>query len=126
VNGRIGLASAVSMNSDLRGRRNRYASILLEGCDEQKVLGGGRPGHDHRLPPQRKSGTCSIEKSKKQAIAGFAMPMPPSTGDIDAAVASLDPNIEWTEPAEFFGGGSYHGIQGVKRYLTQSHAGAAR
>lgn len=41
-------------------------------------------------------------------------------GDIDAAVEPLDENIEWTEPAEFPGGGTYHGHEGVKRYLKQS------
>lgn len=41
-------------------------------------------------------------------------------GDIDAAVQPLDENIEWTEPAEFPGGGTYHGHEGVKRYLKQS------
>jgi ketosteroid isomerase-like protein len=43
-------------------------------------------------------------------------------GDIAAAVAQLDPKIEWTEPAEFPGGGSYHGQAGVTTYLTQSRA----
>jgi uncharacterized protein len=46
-------------------------------------------------------------------------------GDIDGAVKSFDAVIEWTEPAEFPGGGTYHGIDGAKRYLTQSRAGAA-
>ncbi|HTQ55325.1 MAG TPA: nuclear transport factor 2 family protein [Bryobacteraceae bacterium] len=45
-------------------------------------------------------------------------------GDIDAAVALLDPQIEWSEPAEFPGGGTYHGREGAKRYLSQSRAGA--
>jgi uncharacterized protein len=43
-------------------------------------------------------------------------------GDIDAAVAGLDPEIEWSEPAEFPGGGAYHGREAVKGYLTQSRA----
>ena len=47
-------------------------------------------------------------------------------GDIDAAVQFLDPNVEWIEPAEFPGGGSYHGIEGAKQYLTQSRAGAGQ
>ena len=46
-------------------------------------------------------------------------------GDIDTAVQSFDPNVEWTEPTEFPGGGVYHGVDGAKRYLTQSRAGAA-
>lgn len=43
-------------------------------------------------------------------------------GDFDAAVAPLDPQVEWTEPAEFPGGGSYHGRDAVKGYLRQSRA----
>jgi ketosteroid isomerase-like protein len=43
-------------------------------------------------------------------------------GDMDTAVESLDPQIAWTEPAEFPGGGTYHGRDGARRYLTQSRA----
>lgn len=46
-------------------------------------------------------------------------------GDIDTAVRFLDPQIEWIEPTEFPGGGTYHGVEGVKRYLRQSRASAA-
>jgi uncharacterized protein len=52
----------------------------------------------------------------KDAYAAF------NRGDMDAAVAGLDPQIEWSEPAEFPGGGAYHGREAVKRYLTQSRA----
>jgi pimeloyl-ACP methyl ester carboxylesterase/ketosteroid isomerase-like protein len=41
-------------------------------------------------------------------------------GDIEAAVEPLDEQIEWTEPVEFPGGGTYHGREGVRHYLTQS------
>jgi ketosteroid isomerase-like protein len=40
--------------------------------------------------------------------------------DIPAAVRSFDPNIEWQEPAEFPGGGLYHGRAAVACYLTHS------
>lgn len=43
-------------------------------------------------------------------------------GDISAAVDSLDAEIEWAEPAEFPGGGTYHGREGAKQYLAQSRA----
>ena len=43
-------------------------------------------------------------------------------GDMTAAVEALDAQIEWTEPAEFPRGGTYHGRDGVKQYLTQSRA----
>src|ERR1700739_4497821 len=46
-------------------------------------------------------------------------------GDIAAAVQSLDPQIEWSEPSEFPGGGSYHGREGAKQYLTNSRASVA-
>ncbi len=46
-------------------------------------------------------------------------------GDIRATVSGLDPEIEWIEPAEFPGGGTYHGHAGVAAYLTQSRAGWA-
>jgi hypothetical protein len=42
--------------------------------------------------------------------------------DVEAAVEPFDANIEWTEPVEFPGGGTYHGRDAVKRYLAQSRA----
>jgi uncharacterized protein len=42
--------------------------------------------------------------------------------DIAATVEALDPQIERTKPAEFPGGGTYHGHEGVKAYLSQSRA----
>lgn len=55
----------------------------------------------------------------REAYAAF------NRGDIDSALRPLDRRIEWSEPAEFPGGGTYHGVEGVKRYLTQSKAGIA-
>jgi len=52
----------------------------------------------------------------REAYAAF------NRGDIAAAVRSLDPQIEWTEPAQFPGGGTYHGQAGATTYLTQSRA----
>jgi ketosteroid isomerase-like protein len=43
-------------------------------------------------------------------------------GDIDAAVAPLDPDVEWTEPDEFPGGGTRRGPAAVADYLRASHA----
>src|SRR2546425_8047835 len=55
----------------------------------------------------------------RKAYAAF------NRNDIAATVESLDPQIEWTEPAEFPGGGTYNGHEGVKAYLSQSRAGWA-
>jgi len=41
-------------------------------------------------------------------------------GDIAAAVQSLDPQIDWSEPAEFPGGGNYKGREAAKQYLTDN------
>ena len=43
-------------------------------------------------------------------------------GDMEAAVASLDADIEWIEPKEFPGGGAYRGRESAKQYLAQSRA----
>jgi ketosteroid isomerase-like protein len=50
----------------------------------------------------------------RRAYAAF------NRNDIPATVEFLDPQIEWTEPAEFRGGGTYHGHAGVQAYLSQS------
>lgn len=56
----------------------------------------------------------------QQAYAAF------NRGDIDAAVRILDLAVEWVEPPEFPGGGTYHGVEGAKKYLAQSRASAAQ
>jgi len=43
-------------------------------------------------------------------------------GDMDAAVASLDSDIDWIEPKEFPGCGAYRGRESAKQYLAQSRA----
>jgi ketosteroid isomerase-like protein len=55
----------------------------------------------------------------RRAYAAF------NRGDIDRALQLLDPNVKWIEQAEFPGGGAYQGVEGAKRYLMQSRAGAA-
>lgn len=55
----------------------------------------------------------------REAYAAF------NRGDMDAAVQGLDPQIDWFEPAEFAGGGTYRGRDAVRQYLTQSRAGWA-
>jgi len=74
-----------------------------------------------------KEGHVLDREEQEQAIAGLRDAYAAfNRGDIDRTVAPLDPKVEWTEPTEFPGGGTYHGIQGVKQYLTQSRARAAK
>ena len=62
----------------------------------------------------------------ERAIAGLRAAYAAfNRGDIDGAVTMLEPNVEWTEPAEFPGGGVYRSVESVKHYLAQSRAGAA-
>jgi ketosteroid isomerase-like protein len=56
-------------------------------------------------------------RALRRAYAAF------NRNDIEATVEALSPEIEWTEPAEFPGGGTYHGHDEVKAYLTESRAG---
>lgn len=73
----------------------------------------------------RQVGTNRAEASKemnKAILAIRAAYAAFNRGDFNAAVASLDPKIEWTEPAQFPGGGTYHGRDAVKGYLEQSRS----
>lgn len=65
-------------------------------------------------PQQTERGIAGL----RAAYAAF------NRGDIDGAVAMLDPNVEWIEPTEFPGGGVHRGVESVKHYLAQSRAGA--
>jgi uncharacterized protein len=63
---------------------------------------------------------------QEQAISGLRVAYAAfNRGDIAAAVESFDSQMEWTEPAAFPGGGTYHGQAGAKVYLTQSRESAA-
>jgi hypothetical protein len=62
------------------------------------------------------SALAAETETLKRAYAAF------NRHDIAATVEALDPQIEWTEPPEFPGGGTYHGHQAVKAYLSQSRA----
>lgn len=46
-------------------------------------------------------------------------------GDLEDAVKPLHRDVEWIEPAEFPGGGTYHGKAAAMNYLKQSRAGVA-
>lgn len=75
----------------------------------------------------RRGNAVLNEEETKQAIAKLRSAYDAfNRGDIDSAVQFLDPEVEWTEPLEFPGGGTYRGIDGARRYLAQSRAGAAQ
>jgi ketosteroid isomerase-like protein len=81
------------------------AVLSLCGCTRRKEAGV----ESATVPPQTIT-------DLRAAYAAF------NRGNIEAAVAPLDPQIEWSEPAEFPAGGAYHGREAVKGYLTQSRA----
>jgi ketosteroid isomerase-like protein len=75
----------------------------------------------------RRNNTVLTHKEAEQAIAELRSAYAAfNRGDIDSAVRFLDPQIEWIEPPEFPGGGTYHEVEGAKLYLTQSRAGATQ
>jgi uncharacterized protein len=78
-----------------------------------------RRGHDEGTGLQATAEQQQAISGLRAAYAAF------NRGDITAAVQLLDPQIEWTEPAEFPGGGTYHGQAGAKAYLTLSREAAA-
>jgi ketosteroid isomerase-like protein len=80
---------------------------LAYSQDPTKTKAASLGGHDE------------IISQLRAAYAAF------NRGDFNAAVAALDPKIEWTEPLEFPGGGTYHGREAVEKYLMQSRAGWA-
>src|ERR1700753_4085025 len=80
-------------------------ALLLSGCSSGKS------------PERNLTDSPPVITQLRDAYAAF------NRGDMDAAVASLDPQIDWSEPAEFPGGGSRHGREAVKQYLTSSRAG---
>lgn len=87
-----------------------FSGVMVVGCHQMR--------RDN--PELTHDETAAAVTELRAAYAAF------NRGDIDRAVQSLDPNIEWTEPPEFPGGGTYHGVKGAKHYLEQSRAGAAQ
>lgn len=83
------------------------------------LLGTGQLAHSQEASKHRAGSSDNIIAELRAAYAAF------NRGDFESAVAVLDPKIEWREPAEFPGGGTYHGRAEVKQYLTQSRAGWA-
>lgn len=81
-------------------------SLMMLSCHDSK-----RGSQVEPTPEQR-----HLIGALRNAYAAF------NRGDIDAAVQLLSPDVEWSEPMEFPGGGIYHGRNGAKQYLTHSRA----
>ena len=77
-------------------------------------FGACHPREENRManPPDMNQAIAAL----RDAYAAF------NRGDMNAAVASLDADIEWIEPQEFPGGGSYRGRERARHYLAQSRA----
>jgi hypothetical protein len=69
-----------------------------------------------------------LHKSFRQFVRRGLLPSPVPTQHVvrvnlnTVPRSSLDPQIEWTEHAEFSGGGTYHGHAVVQAYVSQSYA----
>ena len=81
------------------------AGLYPNGCDRAK----------NQARVEDSPQTQQMITALRAAYAAF------NRGDIDAALAPFDAQIECSEPPEF-GGGTYHGRDGVKQYLTQSRS----
>jgi len=74
------------------------------------------------MPAKKKAQMKEREQMEQTINALRAAYAAFNKGDIGAAVEPLDAQIEWTEPGEFPGGGTYHGREGARQYLAQSRA----
>jgi ketosteroid isomerase-like protein len=102
-----------SRTKQIEMSRLRTITLLVVGT----AIGCSRARNENTmLNPQQERATNGL----RQAYAAF------NRGNIDTAVRLLDPQVEWTEPAEFPGGGTYHGVEEAKRYLIQSRASATQ
>jgi uncharacterized protein len=79
--------------------------MALSGCH--------RASHEASMSPAEQDHAIAL---LRDAYAAF------NRNDIAAAVRNFDTNIDWTEPAEFPGGGAWHGRSEVARYLANSRA----
>jgi ketosteroid isomerase-like protein len=91
------------------------AMILVWAC--LCVASCGGPGKEAHLEESKEN--IAAISALREAYAAF------NRGDIEKALEPFDEQIGWSEPAEFQGAGTYHGRDGVRRYLTQSRAALA-
>ena len=94
----------------------KRASVITVVCIGLSLV---QPSYSRQAETNREEALKERDKSIlaiRSAYAAF------NRGDFDAAVASLDAEIQWTEPASFPGGGTYHGREAVKGYLRQSRS----
>jgi hypothetical protein len=92
---------------------NRVLGCVFSGCAAFSVVlicacNQGRPEKNMATSPPL---TAEMEALKTACAAC-------NRNDIAATVEAMDSQIEWTEPAEFPGGGTYHGHLGVQAYLS--------
>lgn len=103
-------------SSAVRGPRRWLLFLFIFFIFAASLLGSGWKRMPKQTRMERSPQLDSTIAALGRAYEAF------NRGDIDAAVEPLDAQIEWTEPAELPGGGTYRGRDGVKRYLTQSRA----
>ncbi|MGC2658472.1 MAG: TolC family protein [Bryobacteraceae bacterium] len=103
----------VFTNDALEGKTAAAEPAVHQSPDGPEINGrASTVGSGMRTPEEQEHAIALL----RNAYAVF------NRGDIAAAVAQLDPQIEWIEPAAFPAGGTYQGRAEVARYLTQSRA----
>ena len=104
------------VRTSLASKLSRFGAVTIFAIS--MIMGCHRAQKENSVLNQQQTEQAIGEL--RAAYAAF------NRGDIDAAVRMLDAQVEWVEPVEFPNGGAYHGIEGAKRYLAQSHAAAAQ
>ncbi len=89
----------------------RTFGLVLGICSVATGVTGGQ--QVKRMSPSEQEHAIGLLRA---AYAAF------NRNDIAAAVSQLAPNIDWTEPKEFPGGGQYQGRAEVADYLANSRA----
>ena len=98
---------------------NRHVWRAAASCIAIPVL--VQCGHD-QAPRERKMSAPNTRPLAAETEALREAYAALNRNDIPAMVRAFDPQIEWTEPADYPTGGTYHGLAAVTSHLSESRA----